>query len=142
MYSIHSSSSTYSTLTTRAPSQRQTPSLQALPQPIRQLGLAHLCQVVDTLFAKGVDATEVHVLRRRLAHPLHNDGRVCLKDDAVVDDLVHRQRHEIVALDDGALVDRGLEKEVQGVAEGEDGVVQEDFVLVEAADEIDHDVAF
>ena len=81
------------------------PSLQSLPQPVRQLGLSELRQVVDALLAE-VDAAERHVLRGGLADSLDDDGRVRLQDDAVVDNLVNRERNEVVVLDNCPLVDR------------------------------------
>lgn len=80
--------------------------LQPLTQPVRNLGLAQLRQIVDALFAKGVDAPEVdHVLRRRLAASLHDNGGVRLEDDAVVDELVDQEGDEVVVFDYCPLVD-------------------------------------
>lgn len=98
--------------------------------------------MVHALFAEWIDAAKVDIGRWCLAHALDNDGRVGLEDDAVVYNLIYGEGHKIVALNDGALVDGGLEEEVQGVAEGKDGVVEQYFVLFDAADEVEHHVAF
>ena len=99
-------------------------SLHALPHPVHQLRLSKLRQVVDALLAEGVNAAEVHVLRWRLADPLDDDGRVRLKDNAVVDDLVHGERNQIVVLQEGSLIDLGAEEEVERVSQSEDDAVQ------------------
>lgn len=98
--------------------------------------------MIHALFAEWIDTAQVDIGRRRLAHALHDDGRVGLEDDAVVYNLIYGEGYKVVALDDGALVDGGLEEEVQGIAEGEDGVVEQDFVLFDTADEVEHHVAF
>lgn len=95
----------FSALPFRPLSRSCTTPLQTLSQPVRQFRLAQLGEVVDTLFAE-VDAAEVHVLRRRLADSLHDDGRVGLEDDAVVNDLVNGEGDKVVVLDDCALIDR------------------------------------
>lgn len=78
-----------------------------MTQPVCDLGLAQLGQIVDTLFAKGVDAPEVdNVLRRRLAASLHDNSGVRLEDDAVVDELVDEEGDEVVVFDYCPLVDR------------------------------------
>lgn len=81
-----------------------------MSQPVGQFRLAKLGQVVDTLFAE-VDAAEVDILRRRLAHSLNDDGGVGFENDAVVDDLVNSEGNEVVVFNDCALVD-GLPREV------------------------------
>lgn len=98
--------------------------------------------MVYTLFAEWIDTAQVDIGRGCLAHTLDNDGRVGLEDNSVVHNLIYGEGYEIVALDDGALVDGGLEEEVQGIAESEYGVVEQDFVLFDAADEVEHHVAF
>ena len=52
-----------------------------------------------------VDAAHGHILRRRPADSLDDDGGIGFKDDAVVDDFVDGKGHEVVVLDDGSLVD-------------------------------------
>ncbi len=99
-------------------------SLHALPHPVHQLCLSKLRQVVDALLAEGVNAAEVHVLRWRLADPLDNDGRVGLKDNTVVDDLVHGERNQIVVLQQSSLIDLGAEEEVERVSQSQDDAVQ------------------
>lgn len=97
--------------------------------------------MVDALFTERIDAAQSDISRWGLAHALDDDGGVGLEDDAVVYDLIHGERHEVVALDDGALVDRGLEEQMKGVAKGEDGVVKQDLVLLDAANEVEHYIA-
>ncbi len=87
------------------------PDLQTLPQPVGELGLAELRQIVDTLFAK-IDATDLEVLGRCAADALDYDRGVGLEDDAVVNNLVNGKRNEVVVFDNGALVNR-LPKEME-----------------------------
>lgn len=98
--------------------------------------------MVHTLFAERIDTAQVDIRCWGLAHALNNDGGVGLEDDAVVYNLIHGEGHEVIALNDGALVDGGLEEQVQGVAEGENGVVEQHFVLLDAANEVEHYIAF
>lgn len=98
--------------------------------------------MVYALFAERIDTAQVDISRGCLAHALDDDGRVGLEDDAVVYNLIYGEGYKVVALDDGALVDGGLEEEVQGIAEGEDGVVEQHFVLFDATNEVEHDIAF
>lgn len=61
---------------------------QALPQPIPQLRLSKLRQIVHSLLAQ-IDALQIrNVLCRRLADSLHDDRWVCLENNAVVYDFV------------------------------------------------------
>ena len=77
-----------------------------MTEPVCDLGLAQLCQVVDALFAERVDAPQVdHVLRRSLATSLYHNGRVCLENDAVVNELVDEEGDEVVVFDYCPLVD-------------------------------------
>ena len=99
-------------------------SLHALPHPVHQLRLSELRQVVDALLAEGINAAEVHVLRWRLADTLDNDGRVRLKDNAVIDDLVYSERNQIVVLQEGSLIDLGAEEEVERVSQSKDDAVE------------------
>lgn len=108
-----------------------------LPHPLQNLGLAYLRQVVHALLGEGVDTPQVGVLIWRLGAPLHDDSRVRLQDHTIINNLVDGEGDEVVVLDDGALVDRLLEEEVEGVAEGEEDVVEEDFVFFDAADDVD-----
>lgn len=98
--------------------------------------------MVHALFAEWVDTAKVDIGRWCLAHALDNDGWVGFEDDAVVYNLIHGEGYKVVALNDGALVDGGLEEEVQGITEGKDGVVEQYFVFFDAADEVEHHVAF
>lgn len=79
--------------------------LQPLAKPIRELRLAELRQVVNTLFAE-IDAAQGNVLGGRTADPLDDDGRVGLQDDAVVDNFINGQRDEVVVFDNGPLINR------------------------------------
>jgi hypothetical protein len=90
-----------------APSRQESPprTLQAIPQPIAQLRLPKLRQIIHALLGQ-IDALQRDdVLRGRLAHALRDDQRVGLEDDAVVDDLVDREGHEVVVVDYRAFVD-------------------------------------
>jgi hypothetical protein len=79
---------------------------QTLPQPVAQLRLTELCQIVHALLAQ-VDVLQLRdVLGRGAADALDDDGGVRLKDDTVVDNLIDGQREEVVVLDDRALVYR------------------------------------
>ena len=78
--------------------------LQALSQPVGELRLAQLRQVIHALLAE-VDATDGQVLRGGAADALHDNRGVRLEDDAVVDNLVNGKGDEVVVFDDGALVD-------------------------------------
>lgn len=98
--------------------------------------------MVHALFTEWIDTAQVDIGRGCLAHALDNDGGVRLEDNAVVYNLIYGKGYKVVALDDGALVDGGLEEEMQGIAESKDGVVEQDFVLFDAADEVEHHVAF
>jgi hypothetical protein len=76
-----------------------------LPQPIPQLGLPKLRQVIHTLLTQ-INALQLcHILRRRLANPLHDDRWIRLEDNAIIDNLVDRQGNQIIILNNGALVD-------------------------------------
>jgi hypothetical protein len=78
---------------------------QTLPQPIPQLGLPKLRQVIHTLLTQ-INALQLcHILRRRLANPLHDDRWIRLEDNAIIDNLVDRQGNQIIILNNGALVD-------------------------------------
>lgn len=78
--------------------------LQALPQPIPQLSLTKLRQIIHTLLGQ-VDTLQVrHILRGRLADSLDNDSGVCFEDDSIVYDLVNGEGDEVVVFDYGAFV--------------------------------------
>lgn len=88
--------------------------LQPLPQPIRQLRPPQLRQVIDTLFAKGVDPAKIDVLRWRARAAVDDNGGVGLHYDARVYDLVDGQTDEVKVFDDGSAVD-GLSVWVGGL---------------------------
>lgn len=74
-----------------------------MPEPVCELGLAQLGEVVDALLAE-IDATDLDVLCGGLAHALDDDGGVGFEDDAIVNDLINGEGDEVVVFDDGALV--------------------------------------
>ena len=78
---------------------------QSLPQPIPQLRLPELRQVVHALLTQ-INALQLrHILRRRLANPLHDDRRVRLENYPIIDNLVNRQRDQIIVLDNRSFID-------------------------------------
>ena len=96
--------------------------LQPLSYPLRQLPLSKVPHVHQTLFGEVDVLHRGHVLGRGLADARGDNDGVGLEDDAVVNELVNgeglfwsilrvqvlpsRTYHEVVVLDDGALVDR------------------------------------
>lgn len=135
---------------------------ETLSQPICELGLSELGEVVDTLFTE-VDAANLDILSRSFAHALDNDSGVGLEDNAVIDDLVNGEGDKVVVLDNGALVDglpriglvQGspvadqsaperarsiLEEKMQRVTERKNSVVEQNLVLVDVADDVHHNV--
>ena len=77
---------------------------KSLPQPIPQLRLPKLRQIIHALLTQ-INALQLrHILRRRLADSLHNNRRVGLEDNAIVDDLVNSEGDEVVVLDDCAAI--------------------------------------
>lgn len=91
------------------------------------------------MFAE-VDPANGQVLRRGSTDALHNNGGVGFEDDAVVDNLVDGKGDEVVVFNNGPLVNRLLEQEMQRVANRQDRVVQQDFVFLQAADDVQHDI--
>lgn len=96
---------------------------QPLSYPLGQLPLSKVPHVHQALFGEVDVLHRGHVLRRWLADTRGDDDGVGLEDDAVVDELIDGERlgglaestgsvqllvayHEVVVLDDGALVDR------------------------------------
>lgn len=81
------------------------PDSQPLPQPIPQLRLPKLRQIVHALLTQ-INALQLrHILRRRLANPLHDNRRIRLEDNAIIDNLIDSQGNQVVVLDYGALID-------------------------------------
>lgn len=62
-----------------------------------------------------IDPAHWDVLLGRLADSLDDDGGIGLEDDAVVDDLVNCEGHEVVVLNDGPFV-YGLPGRISTVA--------------------------
>lgn len=79
-------------------------SSQSLPQPISQFRLAKLRQVVHALLTQINTLQLRNILCRRPADSLDNDRRVCLEDDAVVDNFVNGEGYEVIVFDYSALV--------------------------------------
>lgn len=79
--------------------------LQTLSQPVGELRLAELRQVVDTLFAE-INTADLEVLGRCAADALDNNRGVGLEDDAVVDNLVNGEGNQVIVFDNGTLIDR------------------------------------
>lgn len=77
---------------------------QPLPEPLGQLLLAKLPGVQQALLRQVNALHASHVVLRRARHALHNGRRLGFQNYAVVDNLLDGQRHQVVVLDDGALV--------------------------------------
>lgn len=79
---------------------------ESLSQPITQLGLPKLRQIVHALLTQ-INALQLRdVLCRCSADTLHDDGGIRFEDDAVVDDLVDSEGDKVVVFDYGAFVYR------------------------------------
>jgi hypothetical protein len=64
-----------------------------------------LRQVIHALLTQ-INALQLrYILRRRLANPLHDNRRVRLEDNAIIDNLINRQGYQIIILYNRAFVD-------------------------------------
>jgi hypothetical protein len=79
---------------------------QPLPQPVPNLRLTELCQVIHALLTQINPLQLGNILRRRLANTLYDDRRICLEDNAVIDHFINGKGNEVVVLDDCAFVYR------------------------------------
>lgn len=64
---------------------------QTLPQPITQLRLSKLRQIIHALLTQ-IDTLQLrNILRGRLTNSLHNNRRIGLENNTIVDYLINRQ---------------------------------------------------
>ena len=89
--------------------------LKPLPHPLRELLFPKFPHVQEPLLAQLDSLPTKRILRRSLADPARDDDGIRLEHDAVVDDLVDRERDEVVVFDDGALVDGVSGKELGSI---------------------------
>jgi hypothetical protein len=75
-----------------------------LPQPVPQLALPVLRQIIHALLTQ-IDALELcDVLRGGLANALHDNGCVSFEDDAIVNNLVYSQSKDVVVFNYSAFI--------------------------------------